>query len=80
MTNFPLATWVHHLDPFAIQFTESFGLRWYGLAYVAGFACAFFLIRWFVRIGASELKEDQVADHITICALLGTMLGGRLGY
>jgi phosphatidylglycerol:prolipoprotein diacylglycerol transferase len=80
MMNFPLAAWVHHLDPFAIQFTETFGLRWYGLAYIAGFAAAFFLIRWFVRLGASELKEEQVADHITICALLGTMLGGRLGY
>lgn len=80
MTNAYLAAWVHDLDPFAIQFTESFGIRWYGLAYVAGFLAAFFLIRWFVRLGASELKEDQVADHITICALFGTMIGGRLGY
>ncbi|MDP4938363.1 MAG: prolipoprotein diacylglyceryl transferase, partial [Verrucomicrobiales bacterium] len=63
-----LATYVHHLDPFAIQFTETFGIRWYGLAYVGGFVAAFFLIRWFVRIGASELKETQVADFITILA------------
>lgn len=75
-----LASYVHHLDPFAIQFTESFGIRWYGLAYVAGFLVAFFLIRWFVRIGASELKESQVADFITILAIFGVMLGGRLGY
>lgn len=75
-----LATYVHHLDPFAIQFTETFGIRWYGLAYVAGFVCAFLLIRWFVRIGASELKESQVADFVTILAVFGVMLGGRLGY
>lgn len=75
-----LAIYVHHLDPFAIQFTESFGIRWYGLAYVAGFMGAFLLIRWFVRIGASELKESQVADFITILAIFGVMLGGRLGY
>ncbi len=75
-----LAVYVHHLDPFAIRFTETFGIRWYGLAYVAGFVAAFFLIRWFVRIGASELKESQVGDFITLCAVLGTMLGGRLGY
>ena len=75
-----LAIYVHHLDPFAIQFTESFGIRWYGLAYVAGFMAAFLLIRWFVRIGASELKESQVADFITILAIFGVMLGGRLGY
>ncbi len=75
-----LAVYVHHLDPFAIRFTETFGVRWYGLAYVVGFAAAFFLIRWFARIGASELKESQVGDFITLCAVLGTMLGGRLGY
>jgi len=75
-----LAVYVHHLDPFAIRFTETFGIRWYGLAYVAGFMAAFFLIRWFVRIGASELKESQVGDFITLCAVGGTMLGGRLGY
>ena len=75
-----LATYVHHLDPFAIQFTENFGIRWYGLAYVAGFLAAFLLIRWFVRIGASELKESQVADFVTILAVFGTMIGGRLGY
>lgn len=75
-----LATYVHHLDPFAIQFTETFGIRWYGLAYVGGFVAAFLLIRWFVRIGASELKESQVADFITILAVFGVMLGGRLGY
>lgn len=76
----PLASYVHHLDPFAIQFTETFGIRWYGLAYVAGFVVAFLLIRWFVRLGASELKESQVADFITILAIFGVMLGGRLGY
>jgi len=75
-----LATYVHHLDPFAIQFTESFGIRWYGLAYVAGFVAAFALLRWFVKIGASELREDQVADFITIAAVLGVMVGGRLGF
>ncbi len=75
-----LATYVHHIDPFAIQFTETFGIRWYGLAYVAGFIAAFFLFRWFVRIGASELKDSQVGDFITLCAVLGTMVGGRLGY
>lgn len=75
-----LATYVHHLDPFAIQFTETFGIRWYGLAYVAGFLAAFLLIRWFVKIGASELKESQVADFVTILSVFGVMLGGRLGY
>lgn len=75
-----LATYVHHLDPIAIPVSGDFGIRWYGLAYVAGFMAAFFLMRWFVRIGASELKESQVGDFITVCAVFGTMVGGRLGY
>ena len=75
-----LAVYIHHFDPFAIRFTETFGIRWYGLAYVAGFVSAFLLFRWFVRIGASELKESQVGDFITLCAVVGTMVGGRLGY
>lgn len=79
MSDAILATWVHSLDPFAIQFTETFGIRWYGLAYVGGFVAAYFVIRWFVRLGASELRENQVADFITICAI-GTMVGGRLGF
>lgn len=75
-----LATYIHHLDPFAIQFTESFGLRWYGLAYVSGFIVAFFLLRWFVKLKASELRDSEVADFVTIISLFGIMLGGRLGF
>ncbi|MAS96075.1 MAG: prolipoprotein diacylglyceryl transferase [Verrucomicrobiales bacterium] len=75
-----LATYIHHLDPFAIQFTESFGIRWYGLAYVAGFLAAFLVIRWYVKLGLSELRKDQVADFITVVAIFGVMLGGRLGF
>jgi phosphatidylglycerol:prolipoprotein diacylglycerol transferase len=76
-----LAThWVHDLSPFLVQFTETFGIRWYGLAYVAGFLCAYLVLKWLVRQGCSELREDQVADFITFGALAGVMLGGRLGY
>lgn len=80
MTGALFATYVHNLDPFAIQFTETFGIRWYGLAYVAGFLAAYLLLRWFVKLGACELKRDQVADFITVVAVVGVMVGGRLGY
>ena len=75
-----LATYIHNLSPFAIRFSERFGIRWYGLAYVLGFICAYFLLRWFVRLKACELKENEVADFMTMSALFGVMLGGRLGY
>ena len=75
-----LSYYVHHLSPFLIQFTESFGIRWYGLAYVLGFLFAFLLLRSFARRGYSELPPEHVGDFITWCALLGVMVGGRLGY
>lgn len=74
------AHWVHDLSPFLVRFSETFGIRWYGLAYVMGFLAAYLLLRWLTRKGCSELREDQVADFITFGALLGVMLGGRLGY
>ncbi len=72
--------YLHNLDPVLFQFTEKLAIRWYGLAYVLSFVLGFFLLRQLVRKGYSELKEDQVADFITFCALFGVMLGGRMGY
>jgi phosphatidylglycerol:prolipoprotein diacylglycerol transferase len=80
MTNFCLATYIHDLSPFLLRIKGDFGIRWYGLMYVFGFIAAFFLIRWFVRLKCCELKEDKVGDFITIVAIFGVMVGGRLGY
>ena len=74
-----LAAWLHDLDPFAIQFTESFGLRWYGLSYLAGFVAGYLLIRRVTTAGISSLHPDKVADFIVALAL-GVVVGGRLGY
>ena len=30
-------TYFHHLNPFIIQFTENFGIRWYSMSYIMGF-------------------------------------------
>ena len=71
--------YLHDLSPFIIRFSDSIGLRWYGLAYIAAFLVAYFLIKKFVRLGYSELKQDQLQDFITYGAI-STMIGGRLGY
>ncbi|WP_309382167.1 prolipoprotein diacylglyceryl transferase [Cerasicoccus frondis] len=74
--------WVHDLDPFIIRFPEGWpidGLRWYGLAYVAGFAVAFFLLRLYYKRGRSPYNPDQQADFL-FAIILGTLIGGRLGY
>ena len=71
--------YLHDLSPFIVRFSESIGLRWYGLAYVAAFVVAYFLIKRFVSLGYSELKKNQLQDFITYGAIC-TMAGGRLGY
>ena len=42
--------WVHDLDPFLFQFTESFGIRYYGLAYALGFLAGMWLLHLFASM------------------------------
>jgi len=72
-------SYLHQLDPFVIQFTDTFGLRWYGLAYVAGFIVAWLMIRWMAKTGRSQLTVVQVGD-LLVYVVLGVLLGGRLGH
>ncbi|MBV9297718.1 MAG: prolipoprotein diacylglyceryl transferase [Verrucomicrobia bacterium] len=74
------AFYVHHLSPFLIQFNDQFGIRWYGLAYIAGFIAAFYLMKWLARNGYGSLRENQVGDFVFYAALFGVLIGGRLGY
>lgn len=75
----PLAYWVHNLSPFLIRFGENFGIRYYGLAYLLGFvACGWLLLRYH-RAGRTPLNTDDATD-LVLAVVLGTILGGRLGY
>ncbi len=71
--------WVHNMSPFVIQFSETFGIRWYGLAYLTGFFIAYYLTDLMAKRGTTQLTREQVADFITYAAI-GTLAGGRLGY
>ncbi|RYD34288.1 MAG: prolipoprotein diacylglyceryl transferase, partial [Verrucomicrobiaceae bacterium] len=75
-----LAEYLHRFNPVLLRITESVQIRWYGLAYVAGFAVGWWLLCRWARRGIGELKENEVADFITYAALFGVLLGGRLGY
>jgi phosphatidylglycerol---prolipoprotein diacylglyceryl transferase len=75
-----LAYYVHHLSPFLIRFGDQFGIRYYGLAYLAGFVAAFFLLKWLARHGYGPLKEPEVGDFTFYAAFFGVLVGGRLGY
>ncbi len=75
-----LAYYLHHLSPFLIQFGPSIGIRYYGLAYVLGFLCGYWLYRLLVNRGYSDMKPAHVADFMLWWVVLGTLIGGRLGY
>ena len=74
------AFYVHHLSPFLIQFNQQFGIRWYGIAYIAGFLAAFYLMKWFAHHRYGALEENKVGDFVFYAALFGVLIGGRLGY
>jgi phosphatidylglycerol---prolipoprotein diacylglyceryl transferase len=80
--NNPLMTnsvWVHNLDPFVFKFTEHFGIRWYSLAYLTGFACTFLFMSWMVKKKRTTLTLEMASDYLTFL-ILGVLLGGRIGY
>lgn len=78
--NLPLAYYLHNLDPDVVRFTDHIAIHWYGLAYVVGFYLCYLVMHYLARKGLSEIKPNQVADFITLSAMFGVVLGGRLGY
>ncbi len=74
-----LAAWLHDLDPFLWRITDTFGLRWYGLSYVAGFIAAWLILHHLARRRSLPLRPEAVPDLI-MAVVLGALLGGRLGY
>jgi phosphatidylglycerol---prolipoprotein diacylglyceryl transferase len=70
---------VHNLSPFLWHFWGEVGLRWYGLAYIAGFVFSYFLLQWLVARQKSGLTRELVSDFVTYGAI-GILAGGRLGY
>lgn len=73
------SAWVHDLSPFVLRISGDFGIRWYGLAYVAGFAIAWLLMRWLARRGFVPIAPERTADAILVLGL-GAVIGGRVGY
>lgn len=74
-----LAYYVHNLDPFLIRFSEEWGIRYYGLAYLLGFLAFYFGMRAFRKRGWSDLTDEQVGD-LMVWVVIGVLLGGRLAY
>lgn len=79
MTTTLADAWLHSLDPVVLPIAGSFAVRWYGLAYIAGFVLGWALLRWMSGRGLLALTKIQVTD-LMLALILGVLVGGRLGY
>ncbi len=66
------------IDPILIHFTETTGVRWYGLMYVIGFLAVLFLGKIRARRPGSPVKPEQV-DDMMFYGAIGVIVGGRVG-
>ena len=66
------------IDPVAVRLGP-LSIHWYGLMYIVGFGCAWWLGRKHATRSGIQLTHEQVADVI-FWGAIGAILGGRLGY
>ena len=66
------------IDPiiFSLGFIQ---VRWYGLAYVAGFILGLYLIKLFNKKFNNRINNKEI-DSFLIWAVIGVIIGGRVGY
>jgi phosphatidylglycerol:prolipoprotein diacylglycerol transferase len=66
------------IDPIALQIGP-LAIRWYGLMYLVGFAGGWWLGTRRIKRGDAPVTRAQL-DDLLFLAVLGVVLGGRLGY
>ncbi|WP_159999462.1 prolipoprotein diacylglyceryl transferase [Roseomonas sp. 18066] len=66
------------IDPVLVEIGP-FAIRWYALAYIAGIILGWRLMRRLVAMAPVAASAEQIDDFVT-WAVLGVILGGRLGY
>ena len=75
-----LATYIHNLDPIIFDVPGTpLAIRWYGLAYVAGFTLGYIVLRWLTQKKLFQMDMDKLGDYVTLVCILGVLIGGRLG-
>src|SRR5208282_4808760 len=78
-TNGQSSYWIDNLSPFLVRFSDSLGIRYYGLAYVFAFLVAALLLHLYWRAGRSPLNL-KVQSDVMKAVIIGVLMGGRLGY
>lgn len=66
------------IDPVLVELGP-LQVRWYGLAYVAGFLVAALILRSLAKRWDVKLTDDDLLD-IVLVAILGLVVGARIGY
>lgn len=74
-----LAAWLHTLSPVVWHIYGALSIRWYGVAYLAGFAVGYFVLLKLAKRRLVAIPYDRVGDAI-MWLVLGVLIGGRLGY
>lgn len=73
-------TYIHHLDPIILNIPGTpLALRWYGLAYVAGFVLGYLVLRWLAGRKLYCVEQEKLGDYVTLICIFGVLMGGRLG-
>ncbi|HQH00279.1 MAG TPA: prolipoprotein diacylglyceryl transferase [Smithellaceae bacterium] len=76
-----LALWQHlpsHISPVLFSI-GSFQLRYYSLMYLVAFAVVYALFAYRIKRGEIAFTTEGMQDYM-VWAMLGLMIGGRLGY
>lgn len=74
------ATYIHDLDPIILNIPGTpLALRWYGLAYVAGFVLGYYVLQWMSRRQLFCVSQEKLGDFVTLVCIFGVLIGGRLG-
>lgn len=68
----------HSVSPIALDL-GFFAVRWYGLSYVLGFICAYYILRSLARRRLIAIPAHRVAD-VMVYVIFGVLVGGRVGY
>ena len=76
-----LSVYIHDLDPILVGIPgTSIAVRWYGLAYLAGFVLGYLLLLHLSKKKLYCVEPEKLSDFIAMqVCLIGVVCGGRLG-
>jgi phosphatidylglycerol:prolipoprotein diacylglycerol transferase len=67
------------IDPIAFQLGP-IAIHWYALAYIAGIIIGYYYINWLDKRQPKRFFSEKAQDDLIFYAVLGVLLGGRIGY